>query len=729
MEVEVPFDPLEVLFDLLGVPFRDWKPPAGQVEHRLLRPAWSQQRDQPVWGQMWSPVVAPRKPPQAPCSSQAATQPAASKPGPSNPQPAKRSKCTEAEPAAEPTQPTKGKGQAKDKAAKAKPAPQPGRWVDRDCNAALNMQRIGESRLGLRCYSVFASMLGTMLQEVFPRPRMSYGRRTDNRCIKAGPKTSNVEREVSEHYVAFAGPSLALPRVLQHNVIGLGNATPRQPNGKRRRTTTADTAAGTTAGAATSSPRSSWITTQWRAAAEGRGNCLHCGEDRSMNNITRLKNHLLKCPQFLDSPAAQEAAGRCKEVKAAIARRQEGEPAVTQQAVELTEQEQFGEDVMRLAIDNNWSFHFVEHATTQAFFKKWLPHLKLPSRDGYMVKMNLSPSIFHPRLLRDPVTWWEWYGKKTPVLQQVAQRVLSIPATSAGVERLFSVFKFIWSDRRNRLLMGRMWAMAYVYFNTRALRHLEEPMADDDADVARWEEWMASQPVEGPSQEVGNINVARLLLEWLLRDGLPLTIVESDAFLEFVRALKPDWPAKVETLQSAMKGKKRKGAKEPKQPNPKQPKPKPKGKPDDLGWVGPVSPQGRALKERLKEAANSRIQFVKCYLKGFIRGRNNVKNKIVAHLRLRMGIHHKQRKLASLAVLVLLAKCLVGPPTPGTFYDRDVSAALNIRRCAVGPGPRPTELCYWDGRPAMPKRGRPGQEWAYLPDKALLHKWRRKWRQ
>ncbi|GFH28978.1 hypothetical protein HaLaN_27557, partial [Haematococcus lacustris] len=103
--------------------------------------------------------------------------------------------------------------------------------------------------------------------------------------------------------------------------------------------------------------------------------------------------------------------------------------------------------------------------------------------------------------------------------------------------------------------------------------------------------------------------------------------------------------------KSAMKGKKRKGAKEPKQPNPKQPKPKPRGKPDDAGWVGPVSPRGRARKARLKEAANSRIQFVKCYLKGFIRGRNQVKNKIVAHIRLRMGIHHKQRKLASLAVL------------------------------------------------------------------------------
>ncbi|KAJ9509227.1 hypothetical protein QJQ45_001679 [Haematococcus lacustris] len=75
---------------------------------------------------MWCPVVAPRKPAQAPCSSQAGSQPGASEPGPSTPQPAK--------------------GKGKGKAAKAKPAPQPGRWLDKDCNAALNIQRIGESR-------------------------------------------------------------------------------------------------------------------------------------------------------------------------------------------------------------------------------------------------------------------------------------------------------------------------------------------------------------------------------------------------------------------------------------------------------------------------------------------------------------------------------------------------------------------------------------------------------
>ncbi|KAJ9517079.1 hypothetical protein QJQ45_002586 [Haematococcus lacustris] len=86
---------------------------------------------------MWCSVVGPRKPPQAPCCSQEATPAAASEPGPSTPPPAKRSKRTKAEQVAE---------LSKGKAAKAKPAPEPGRWLDRDCNAALNMQRIGESR-------------------------------------------------------------------------------------------------------------------------------------------------------------------------------------------------------------------------------------------------------------------------------------------------------------------------------------------------------------------------------------------------------------------------------------------------------------------------------------------------------------------------------------------------------------------------------------------------------
>ncbi|KAJ9531606.1 hypothetical protein QJQ45_015079, partial [Haematococcus lacustris] len=152
----------------------DWKPLAGQVEPRLVRPAWSQQRDQRVQGLMWCPVVPPRNSPQAPCSSQEATQAAASEPGPSTPPPAKRSK-----PAAEPT---KGRGKAKGKAAKPNPALQPGRWLDRDCNAALNMPRIGKEVLSTpdstsAVCSACAWVLGTLLSAV-PCTSMTGGMKT-----------------------------------------------------------------------------------------------------------------------------------------------------------------------------------------------------------------------------------------------------------------------------------------------------------------------------------------------------------------------------------------------------------------------------------------------------------------------------------------------------------------------------------------------------------------------
>ncbi|KAJ9507297.1 hypothetical protein QJQ45_006238 [Haematococcus lacustris] len=86
---------------------------------------------------MWCPLVAPRKPPQAPCSSQAATQPAVSEPGPSTPPPAKRSNRTEAEQAAEPTQPPR---------AKARPMARLLKPSQHHNQAALNMQRIVKSR-------------------------------------------------------------------------------------------------------------------------------------------------------------------------------------------------------------------------------------------------------------------------------------------------------------------------------------------------------------------------------------------------------------------------------------------------------------------------------------------------------------------------------------------------------------------------------------------------------
>ncbi|KAJ9521674.1 hypothetical protein QJQ45_015266 [Haematococcus lacustris] len=95
--------------------------------HRLLRPAWSQQRAQPVQGLVWSLVALPLGPPQAPCSSPM-QQPGSLR---ARAQPSKR---INAEQETELSQPLEGTGKAKGKAAKAKLATQPGRWIDRDCN-------------------------------------------------------------------------------------------------------------------------------------------------------------------------------------------------------------------------------------------------------------------------------------------------------------------------------------------------------------------------------------------------------------------------------------------------------------------------------------------------------------------------------------------------------------------------------------------------------------------
>ena len=55
-------------------------------------------------------------------------------------------------------------------------------------------------------------------------------------------------------------------------------------------------------------------------------------------------------------------------------------------------------------------------------------------------------------------------------LQNVAVKVLSIPPTLAAGERLFSTFKYMQGDLKGRLLQGRMWMLAYCFFNSRVLK-------------------------------------------------------------------------------------------------------------------------------------------------------------------------------------------------------------------------------------------------------------------
>ena len=68
--------------------------------------------------------------------------------------------------------------------------------------------------------------------------------------------------------------------------------------------------------------------------------------------------------------------------------------------------------------------------------------------DQYL-EANLPSSIVH----ENPLDFWssELASVKFPILKRLARRILSIPATSAGTERLFSLGGIILTNRRQRL--------------------------------------------------------------------------------------------------------------------------------------------------------------------------------------------------------------------------------------------------------------------------------------
>ncbi|KAJ9512036.1 hypothetical protein QJQ45_004608 [Haematococcus lacustris] len=109
-------------------------------------------------------------------------------------------------------------------------------------------------------------------------------------------------------------------------------------------------------------------------------------------------------------------------------------------------------------------------------------------------RTQLLPIHFAPHLTAHPLKWWAERGGFAPLLQEAAQRVLCIPATAAANERVFSSFKHIWSDKRSSLLLGRMWLLAFIYFNKRVLERRPKPQPE--AEWQQFAQWMQHMPVE-----------------------------------------------------------------------------------------------------------------------------------------------------------------------------------------------------------------------------------------
>jgi hypothetical protein len=90
--------------------------------------------------------------------------------------------------------------------------------------------------------------------------------------------------------------------------------------------------------------------------------------------------------------------------------------------------------------------------------------------------LKKSPYDLPYDIIRDtPEIWWMTCPEKPGYLQQIGLKLLSIVSHSANCERIFSVLKWFYGQRRTKLSPNRISMMAkiYSYYVSNAKNHLQ----------------------------------------------------------------------------------------------------------------------------------------------------------------------------------------------------------------------------------------------------------------
>uniref|UniRef100_A0A0R0HS56 BED-type domain-containing protein n=1 Tax=Glycine max TaxID=3847 RepID=A0A0R0HS56_SOYBN len=129
--------------------------------------------------------------------------------------------------------------------------------------------------------------------------------------------------------------------------------------------------------------------------------------------------------------------------------------------------------------------------------KQLLVYKRAGERFGMAAAMKARTEI-------SPAEWWKLYGGKTPHLQTIAIKVLSLTCSSPGCERNWSTFEHIHSKKRSRLEHQKLQDLVYVKYNQALLDRFEchdviDPIALNDIDDSN--EWLLGE-LEG--EEAGN---------------------------------------------------------------------------------------------------------------------------------------------------------------------------------------------------------------------------------
>lgn len=89
-----------------------------------------------------------------------------------------------------------------------------------------------------------------------------------------------------------------------------------------------------------------------------------------------------------------------------------------------------------------------------------------------------QPHVINARMFEEPISWWANHGASTPLLQALAFKLLSQPASCSCAERNWSTYSMIQSIKRNRLTTSRSEDLVFVHCNLRLLSRKSKEYTD-----------------------------------------------------------------------------------------------------------------------------------------------------------------------------------------------------------------------------------------------------------
>ena len=96
---------------------------------------------------------------------------------------------------------------------------------------------------------------------------------------------------------------------------------------------------------------------------------------------------------------------------------------------------------------------------------------------------ELSPCLKEEYFSIDGKSYWSQYGRKDyPLLSKVIAPLFTVPTSSAAAERVWSIFTWIHSKKRNRLAMDKVEKLAYIYVNSALLDSMDKTYYCEDPD-------------------------------------------------------------------------------------------------------------------------------------------------------------------------------------------------------------------------------------------------------